>query len=117
MILCICQAHDFSAGKSNVLTVRLDSGMTSSLLTWRDMCDATCVLVHLRFSVDELPGNVKHLGVPVELSLHQAPNQHPGHAKAKLGTAEEGRLANGGPDFGNHPFFQRLSLAEFMSFA
>jgi hypothetical protein len=22
--------------------------MTSSLLTWRDMCDATCVLVHLR---------------------------------------------------------------------
>ena len=95
MILCICQAYDFSAGKSNVLTVRLDSGMTSSLLTWRDMCDTTCVLVHLRLSVDELPGNVKHLGVPAELSLHQAQNQHPGHAKAKLGTAEEGRLANG----------------------
>jgi hypothetical protein len=81
------------------------------------MCDATCVLVHLRLSVDELPGNVKHLGVPAELSLHQAQNQHPGHAKTKLRTTEEGRLANGGPDFGNHPLFQRPSLAKFMGFA
>jgi hypothetical protein len=44
--LCICQAHDFSAGRSNVLAVRLDSGVTSSLLTWQDMCDATCVSVN-----------------------------------------------------------------------
>jgi hypothetical protein len=66
--------------------------------------------------VDELPGNVKHLGAPAELCLHQAPNQHPGHAKAKLGTTEEGGLLMV-DHLGYHPLSQRLSLAVFMSFA
>lgn len=43
--------------------------------------------------MDELLGNLKHLGIPAELSPRQALNQHLEHAKAKLGAAEEGRLA------------------------
>ena len=43
--------------------------------------------------MDELFGNLKHLGIPAELSPRQALNQHLEHAKAKLGAAEEGRLA------------------------
>lgn len=42
--------------------------------------------------MDELLGNLKHLGMPAELFPHQALNQHLGHAKAKLSTAEEGKL-------------------------
>ena len=38
--------------------------------------------------MDELLGNLKHLGMPAKLSLHQALIQHLGYAKAKLGTAE-----------------------------
>ena len=114
MILCICQAHELSAGKSNVLTVRLDSGMTSSLLT----CEMPRVFwFTLRSWMEELFGKLKHIGMPAELFQHQALDRHPRHAKAKLGTFEEGRLADCGTDLGCHPLFQRLSLADFMNFA
>ena len=88
MILSICQAHDFDAEKSIVLIVRLDSGMTSSLFVARHVQCHVCFGFPGGCGMDELLGNLKHLGMPAKLSLHQALIQHLGYAKAKLGTAE-----------------------------
>lgn len=83
MFLCIPLAHGFSAGNRSALIIRLDSGVAKPLLSWEDMCNATCVSIHPGSFREKLLGNLKHFGVPAELFLQQAQLRR---AKAKRET-------------------------------